>query len=135
MKEFENLAWSDRKRTIFGLPISLTKYILLENKFIIRTGLINIKEEEVELYRVKDKKLIIKFWGRIFNYGTVIFHANDTYQPDVEVKNVKNVRKFMATFESLVNTAKDKYRVRGRDMIGESAHEDIDPGDIDDHFL
>ena len=28
------------------------------------------------------------------------------------------VRAFMAKFEELVNTAKDRYRVRGRDMIG-----------------
>lgn len=118
MKDYENIVWKDRKRTLFGLPLSFTRYILLEDKFIIRTGIIGIHEEEVELYRVTDKKLNIGLWGRIFNYGTLTFHANDTYQPEVDIKNMHEVRAFMAKFEELVNTAKDRYRVRGRDMIG-----------------
>ena len=69
MKDYENIVWKDRKRTLFGLPLSFTRYILLEDKFIIRTGIIGIHEEEVELYRVTDKKLNIGLWGRIFNYG------------------------------------------------------------------
>ena len=40
MKDYENIVWKDRKRTLFGLPLSFTRYILLEDKFIIRTGII-----------------------------------------------------------------------------------------------
>lgn len=34
----ENILWKDRKRTLFGLPWSFTKYKLTEEKLIIQTG-------------------------------------------------------------------------------------------------
>ena len=46
MKE-KKVLWNDRKRTIFGLPWSFTKYKLTEEKFIIQTGFFSIKQEEV----------------------------------------------------------------------------------------
>lgn len=30
--------WFDRKRTIFGLPLSFTKYAVTEEKLLIKTG-------------------------------------------------------------------------------------------------
>lgn len=42
--------WSDRKRTLFGLPWSFTKYMVTVEKLLIRTGVFSIREEEVRLY-------------------------------------------------------------------------------------
>ena len=33
-----NVIWSDRKRTLFGLPLSFTKYILTEDRLFVQTG-------------------------------------------------------------------------------------------------
>ena len=33
--------WKDRKRTIFGLPLSFTVYKLTEEKLIIETGFLS----------------------------------------------------------------------------------------------
>ena len=49
--------WFDRKRTIFGLPLSFTKYAVTEEKLLIKTGFFNTKEEEVRLYRIMDVTL------------------------------------------------------------------------------
>ena len=46
--------WSDRKRTLFGLPWSFTKYMVTVEKLLIRTGVFSIREEEVRLYRIMD---------------------------------------------------------------------------------
>ena len=43
--------WKDRKR-YFGLPISFTRYRLSENRIFREKGFLNLKEEEVLLYRV-----------------------------------------------------------------------------------
>ena len=49
--------WSDRKRIIFGLPWTFTKYAATDEKLLIRTGVLNVKEEEVRLYRILDLTL------------------------------------------------------------------------------
>lgn len=64
----EDMLWKDRKRHL-GLPISFTKYSLSggEAPRIFReTGLFNLKEEEVLLYRVRDITLTRSFFQRIF---------------------------------------------------------------------
>ncbi|MBQ2823318.1 MAG: PH domain-containing protein [Oscillospiraceae bacterium] len=110
--------WTDKKRTIFGLPISFTRYILTEKKLITQTGFLSITEDEVELYRVSDKSLQLPLGQRMFGCGTVIINCRDTDTPIKEIKSIKEPRKFMALLEENVDIQRDKYRVRGRDMIG-----------------
>ena len=49
-KDVINYIWTDKKRTIFGLPISFTRYFLTEDKFITRKGFLSIEEDELDLY-------------------------------------------------------------------------------------
>lgn len=113
-----NHIWTDKKRTIFGLPISFTRYILTEKKFITRTGFLSITEDEVELYRISDKSLQLPLGQRMFGCGTVVINCRDTDTPVKIVKSIKEPRKFMELLEENVDIQRDKYRVRGRDMIG-----------------
>lgn len=110
--------WTDKKRTIFGLPISFTRYILTEKKLITRTGFLSIKEDEVELYRITDKSLQLPLGQRMFGCGTVTMHCKDTDTPVKIVTSIKNPRNFMTLLEENVDIQRDRYRVRGRDMIG-----------------
>ena len=66
-----NIIWKDRKRPIFGLPLSFTKYTLLEDKLLIDTGLFSTKQEEVKLYRIMDVTLKRSFIQKIFGVGTI----------------------------------------------------------------
>lgn len=117
-KEDIGQIWTDKKRTLFGLPISFTRYILTERKFITRKGFLSITEDEIELYRVVDKSLKLPFGQRIFGCGTVIINCRDTDTPVKEVISIKNPREFIRVFEKQVDIERDKYRTRGRDMIG-----------------
>ncbi len=110
--------WTDKKRTIFGLPISFTRYILTEKKLVTRTGFLSIKEDEVELYRITDKSLQLPLGQRMFGCGTVTIHCKDTDTPVKIVTSIKNPREFMTLLEENVDIQRDRYRVRGRDMIG-----------------
>ena len=65
------IIWKDRKRPIFGLPLSFTRYKLTEEKLLINTGLLSIKEEEIQLYRIMDVTLKCSLWQRLFNVGTI----------------------------------------------------------------
>ncbi len=125
--------WEDRKRTLFGLPLSFTKYILTEKKFITRKGFLNITEDEIELYRIVDKSLRLPFGQRLFGCGTVVINCRDTDTPVKEVTSIKKPREFMALLEKQVDVERDKYRTRGRDMIGADipSHHDFDSEDIE----
>lgn len=115
--QFEYL-WSDKKRTIFGLPLSFTRYFLTESKFITRKGFLSIEEDELDLYRVTDKKLVLPLGQRMFKCGTIVMHVRDVDTPIKEIKSVKTPRKVLEMLDKQINLNRDKYRTRGRDLIG-----------------
>lgn len=132
-KDFEYV-WTDKKRTIFGLPLSFTRYFLTETKFITRVGLFNLVEDELDLYTVKDKKLILSLSNRIFKCGTIIMYVIDTDTPVKEIKSIKVPRKVLEMLDKHINIQRDRYRTRGRDLIGggydhcdcDNCHDDSD---------
>ena len=63
--------WSDRRRIIFGLPWTFTKYTITKEKLLIESGVFNKNEEEIRLYRIMDLTLKRSFWQRLFGLGTV----------------------------------------------------------------
>jgi len=110
--------WTDKKRTLFGLPISFTRYFLTEKKFITRTGFFNITEDEFDLYRVIDKKLLLPFGQRMFGCGTIVINVRDVDTPVKEIKSIKAPRSVMNQMDELIDAQRDAYQIRGRDMLG-----------------
>lgn len=123
--------WTDKKRSLFGLPLTFTRYYLTETKFITRTGFLNIDEDEIDLYKITDKKVKYPFFQRLFNCGTIIIYSRDADTPSKEVHCVKNVRKVSELIDKYLNIMRDKYGIRGRDMIA-SMYNDHDHDDFDD---
>ena len=115
--EFDYI-WTDKKRTFFGLPLSFTRYFLTETKFITRTGFLSIDEDEIDLYKITDKKLKIPFSQRLFKCGSIIIYSKDTDTPQKEVRSIKTPRKVSELIDRYVNAQRDKYGIRGRDMMG-----------------
>ncbi len=114
--------WTDKKRTIFGLPLSFTRYFLTESKLITRKGLLRIEEDELELYRVTDKKLVLPLGQRLFKCGTISMHVKDVDTPIKDIWSVKKPREVLAMIDKYININRDKYNIRGRDMIGPEDH-------------
>lgn len=117
-KENFSYLWRDRKRTIFGLPWSFTVYYLTETKVVTRTGLLNLSEDELDLYKVTDKKLKLSFWQRIVGCGTVVLYVRDTDTPVKELRCVKEPRKVMELLDQQIDAQRDRWNTRGRDMYG-----------------
>lgn len=122
--------WSDKKRTIFGLPISFTRYYLTENRLITREGFLNVKEDELELYRIVDKSLSRSICQRIFGCGTITLFCKDADTPEKQVVSIKCPREVSDLIGSYVSQYRDRYSIRGRDMIG-SAGDNEDGCDHD----
>lgn len=115
--DIKDCVWTEKKRTIFGLPLSFTRYFLTPTKFIRRTGLFSLNEEEVDLYKITDKKLSLPFFQRIFGCGTVTIYSRDTDEPVQNIVSIKNPRDFSELLDKYITEHRDRYGIRGRDMM------------------
>lgn len=114
----DNCIWSDKKRNLFGLPWTFTKYYLKENKLIIKSGFLTTKFNEIELYKITDKEISINLFGKIFNYGSITLYSRDTNNSLFLIKNIKNPQNTASIIENYIDKQRDKYNIRGRDMYG-----------------
>jgi len=116
--------WKDRKRTIFGLPLSFTVYRLTEEKLLIQQGFFNLKEEEVRLYRIMDITLKRSLGQRIFNLGTIHCCSADKTTPEFDIKSIKNPVQVKEMFSRMIEEERDKKKVSGREYMDHSEEED-----------
>ncbi len=109
--------WQDRKRTLFGLPLSFTKYSLTEEKLLIKTGFLSLNEEEVRLYRILDVTLKKSLRQRIFGVGTIHCCSADKSTPEFDIKAVKNPEWVKETLSDLIEAERSRKRVSGREYM------------------
>lgn len=119
--------WKDRKR-YFGLPLSFTRYALSEDRLFMSVGFLNIKDDEILLYRVRDIDTKRTLWQRIFGVGTVTVMSSDKTMPNLVLKNIKDPVEVKELLHKQVEEMKIKRRVR----VGEIMSNEID--DADDEF-
>ena len=132
MKSIQYL-WKDRKR-IFGMPITFTRYRLSEDRIFCEKGFLNIRQDEVLLYRVRDLQLNMKLTQRIFGVGTICIVSSDKSVPHLDLVNVKNPREVKELIHRSVEEAKDKRRMRTLEVMGgEDADHTDDLDFLDDH--
>ena len=109
--------WKDRKRHL-GLPLSFTRYMLSEDRLFLEKGLLNLKADEVLLYRVQDLELTMTLGQRIVGVGTVCVHSSDKSSPHLDLKNVKRPREVKELIHQSVEAAKEKRRMRSMEIMG-----------------
>lgn len=119
--------WSDRKR-YFGLPLSFTRYALSEDRLFLTQGLLNIRDDELLLYRVRDIITSRNLWQRIFGVGTVTVVSSDKSSPKLELKNIKAPLDVKEKLHAQVEETKNRRRVR----VGEIMTSSMDDDDLDD---
>ena len=124
--------WSDRKRTLFGLPLSFTKYSMTEERLFIEQGFLNKKEDEVRLYRIMDVSLSRSFGQRLFGVGTIHCCSADKSMKDFDILSIKHPKEVKEQLSELVEKQRDAKRVTNREFM--SDHHDMDDDfDDDDH--
>ena len=102
--------WKDRKR-ILGMPITFTRYRLSEDRLFCEKGFLNIKQDEVLLYRVRDLQLNMSLGQRIFGVGTICVHSGDQSTPHMDLVNIKHPREVKELIHKSVDKAKDERRM------------------------
>lgn len=115
-KENIQTRWSDRSR-IFGLPITFTKYSMSDDRIFCEKGLLNMKFEEILLYRVRDISMKITLGQRIFGVGSILLQSSDKTAPVLEIKNVKNPRQVKEMIHQQVEQVKEQRRMRFGEIL------------------
>lgn len=103
-----NIIWQDRKRPIFGLPLSFTKYILTDEKLIIDTGFLAKRQEEIRLYRITDFSVTQKFFERIFGVGNIHISSSDNMQGEFTIFKVKRPYEIKEVLSDMVEKEREK---------------------------
>lgn len=127
--------WKDRKRTIFGLPWSFTRYMLTEEKLIIDTGLFSRREDEIRLYRIMDITLKRTFRDRLEGVGTIHCCSGDKSTPEFDIARIKNPREVKEMLSELIENERMKRRIGVREYMesdGDCDDFDSETGDHDD---
>ena len=117
--------WHDRKR-ILGLPISFTRYALSEDRLFLKRGVINVKQDEIVLYRVRDLRVSVSLWQRLFGVGTVTVISTDKSIPELTLKNIRQPNEVKELIHEYVETMKIARRMR----VGEMSM-DVDDDTVD----
>lgn len=147
--EEEQVLWMDRKRvTVFALPWSFTKYELTPSRLVISTGLLNQKEDEIRLYRIKDVSYSQTLIERMGNVGTIHVISTDASVPEIFLKHVKNARRVKDVLSQAIEVSRRKNGVRtselmtgggvdtdsGNEALGPDMAPDLDGNGIDDRL-
>ncbi len=113
------VVWQDRKRIIFGLPWTFTKYVLTKEKLLIQTGILNTKEEEVRLYRIMDVTLRRSLGQRLFGLGTIHCCSADKSTPEFDIKWIPDSAAVKEKLSDLVEAERMAKRVSSREFMSD----------------
>ena len=109
-----------------------TVYELTTERLRTTTGILNRREDELELYRVKDYAVDRPFILRLVGLGNLTIVTADATTPTVLIKAVSGVEAVRDHLRLAVENARDRKRVRQMDVdsldVGHPAGDDAHAG-------
>jgi uncharacterized membrane protein YdbT with pleckstrin-like domain len=99
-------------------------YEVTDERLILHRGIVFKSVDEVELYRIKDVRIDFTLINQWADIGTITVCSSDetTRDGDLVMPNVQKARERREALRRLVDTARQKRRVREIDMV----HEDLE---------
>lgn len=84
---------------IVGIPYIIWTYLVIKNKkyeltqerLILRSGVLNKKIEELELFRVRDYSIEKPFIYNIFGLGNIVLTSSDKNNPYIKLEALKDI--------------------------------------------
>ncbi len=94
-------------------------YQITEERLVIRRGILFKSVDEIELYRIKDVRLDFTLLNQWANIGTICVRSSDetTRAGDLVLPHIENAQARREHLRRLVDTARQKRRVREIDMV------------------
>ena len=125
--------WNDRKRFL-GMPLSFTRYAMSEDRLFTSVGFLNIKDDEILLYRVRDIDTKRSLGQRLFGVGTVTVISSDKTMPNLVLKNIKNPIAVKEMIHQQVEETKIRRRVRLGEIMGAGMDDTDSMDDLDQNL-
>lgn len=124
IKKFGNKLWYtnldiQKRHTIFSLPLSFTKYTLTETKLIIQRGCFNLREDEIQLYRVRDIAFKQNFYERLCRVGSIHLCSTDAMTPEIDIRRIKNPRDVKEVLSKTIEACRKANGIRTSEIIGD----------------
>lgn len=98
-------------------------YELTTERIRLYEGVLNQKIDEIELYRVKDSRIIKPFWQRVFGLSTLQMETSDRSHPNPSFLAIHDGEEVRETLRKHVEIMRDRKRVREVDFEGEEDFE------------
>jgi uncharacterized membrane protein YdbT with pleckstrin-like domain len=98
-------------------------YEVTDERLVIRRGIIMKSVDEIELYRIKDVRIDFSLINQIAGIGRITIASSDetTRDGDLVIRDIQKAQERRERLRRLVDTARQKRRVREVDMV----HEDM----------
>ncbi len=99
------------------MPLSFTVYKVTPEKLLIQSGILNLVEEEIRMYRIMDITLKRNLYERLFGLGTIKCCSADKTTPEFEIKNIRDAKKVKEILSNLVEKARDNKNIKGQEFL------------------
>lgn len=113
---FITLWWTMIIPLITYLQTRYTVYILTNERIKLRKGIVTIRINEVELYRVRDYQILKPILMRIFGLGNIVLITSDKTQRRVYFKAIRDVENVATTIRKYVELNRNRTGTREVDF-------------------
>lgn len=112
----------DRPKTpyhLFSAVVLYAKYTLTETKLIIQRGCFNLREDEIQLYRVRDIAFKQNFYERLCRVGSIHLCSTDAMTPEIDIRRIKNPRDVKEVLSKTIEACRKANGIRTSEIIGD----------------
>jgi len=109
------------------LVVRTSIFELTSERLRISTGIFNQKIDEIELYRVKDSRMIRPWWMRLTGLASIVMETSDRSMPTLVIPAVPGGAEIREILRENVELQRDRKRVREMDF--EEHMDDSDPAE------
>lgn len=115
--------WKDRKHFMW-FPFSFTTYELKNDRLYEETGFFSTSSDELLLYRVVDLTMKQTLAQKLYGTGTLILKCRVDSNPEIRLENIRHPRQVKELLSDMIEEARARHRVVGREFYGDTYYMD-----------
>lgn len=92
------------------LKLRTTVFTITDEQILFRHGILNVKREYMEIYRVKDFSVFSPFFLRLFALSNLVIHSSDKTHPVLWIQAIKNQK---TIYEGLRERVETMRKIKG----------------------